>query len=127
MISVRKISLCSYSIVIKLTFNVKYLENIWEIRQWCQTVNGRRKTTRERFSDIFKMATVRHLGLVMSTFGQPTKRIWWSLSLLKISLESYWSRCSSFDDMQVLIFITSLAFRMPIHAPKMVFWGNYIP
>ena len=73
------------------------------------------------------MATVRHLGLVMSTFGQPTKRIWWSLSLLKISLESYWSRCSSFDDMQVLIFITSLAFKMPIHAPKMGVLGELYP
>jgi len=37
--------------------------------------------------DIFQMATVRHLGFVTSTSGQPTKRIWWSL-LYKISLES---------------------------------------
>jgi len=38
--------------------------------------------------DIFKMATVHHLGFVMNMFGQSTKSIWWSLSLYKISLES---------------------------------------
>jgi len=28
---------------------------------------------------IFKMAAVRHLGLVLRVLGQPTKSIWWSL------------------------------------------------
>jgi len=41
-----------------------------------------------RFFDIFKLATVRHLGFVMSMFRQPTKSICWSLSLYRISLES---------------------------------------
>ena len=36
----------------------------------------------------FKIAAVRHLGLVMDIFGPPTKSIWWYLSLYKISLES---------------------------------------
>jgi len=53
------------------------------------------------FWDIFKMATLSHLGFVISMFGQPTKSIWWSLSLHKISLESM----HGFDNnMQALIF-----------------------
>jgi len=33
-----------------------------------------------------------------------------------------WNRCSSFDNMKFLMFIT-LGFKMPIQAPKMDFWG----
>ena len=40
------------------------------------------------FCDFSKMAAVRHLGFVMRAWGPPTKGIWWSLSLLKIWLES---------------------------------------
>ena len=34
----------------------------------------------------FKMAAVRHVGLVLRVLGPPTKSIWWSLSLCKIWL-----------------------------------------
>jgi len=41
-----------------------------------------------RFFDFSKMAAVHHLGFVLRVFGPPTKGIWWSLLLCKISLES---------------------------------------
>ena len=40
-----------------------------------------------QFFIFFKMAAVRHLGLVWDTFGPPTKGTWWSLSLCKIWLQ----------------------------------------
>jgi len=40
---------------------------------------------------ISNMATVRHLGFVMSMFRQLTNSIWWSLSLYKVR----WNGCSS--------------------------------
>ena len=46
----------------------------------------------------FKIAAVRHL--VLRAFRPPTKSICWSLSLCKFS----WNRCSSFDNMPVLMF-----------------------
>jgi len=69
--------------------------------------------------DFSKMADVRHLGFVMHVFGPPTKGIWWSLSLCKIS----WNRDSSFDNMQVLTFC-ELGLKMPINTPKIVFKGE---
>jgi len=41
-----------------------------------------------RFLNFFKMAAVRHFGLVVNVFGPLTEGIWWSLSLCKIWLES---------------------------------------
>jgi len=43
--------------------------------------NRSRDMTDFRF---LKMAAVRHLELVLRVLGQPTKSIWWSLSLCKI-------------------------------------------
>ena len=79
------------------------------------------------FFDIFKMAIVRHLGFVMSMFVQPTKTIWWSLSLYKISLESIGYTEGSITSLQVLIFNQfGLKMPRPIHAPKWRFCG-FIP
>jgi len=40
-----------------------------------------------QFFDFFKMLAVRHLGFVVSVFGQPSNGIWWSLSLYTNWLE----------------------------------------
>jgi len=36
------------------------------------------------------------------------------------------NRCSSFDNMQALIF-NEFGLKMPTHVPKWRFWGNYAP
>jgi len=56
----------------------------------CATFRGDQSN---RFLDmaifrIFKMAAVRHLGFVMRVFGQPTKGIWWSLTVCKSLFKS---------------------------------------
>jgi len=51
-----------------------------------------------------------------AVFGPPTKAIWWSLSLCKIIS----NQCSSFDNMQVLIFC-EFGVKTPIH-PQGGFW-----
>jgi len=42
------------------------------------------------------------------------------------SAEFGWNRCSSFDNMQVLIFC-ALDLEVPIYAPKKMFFGEYTP
>ena len=59
------------------------------------------------------MAAVRHL---VGVFGPPMESAWSSLPLCKNWLD----RCTSFDNMQVLLFC-ALGLKTPIHAPKNVF------
>jgi len=70
----------------------------------------------------FKMAAVRHLGLVLRMLGPPSKRTWWSLRLCK----NGGNRCRNFDSMQILIFCT-LSLKMPIYAPKIWVFGGFCP
>ena len=49
---------------------------------------------------IFKIEAVRHLEFVVRMLGPPTKSIWCCLTLCKMWLD----RCSSFDNMQVVVF-----------------------
>jgi len=64
------------------------------------------------FFDIFKMATDRHLGYVMSVFGQPTES-----ARLYLCTKFRCNRCRSVDDVQVLIF-SEFGLKAPIHATK---------
>jgi len=60
------------------------------------------------------MATVRYHGFVISKFEQPTKSIVFGLYR---GTKFRWNRCSTFDNMPVLIFI-EFGLKMPINAPK---------
>jgi len=66
----------------------------------------------------FKMASVCHLGCVCRIFGPPAKHILWSLLVCKICCNPR----SSFDIMKLWIF-HAFGLKMPIHAPKLRFWG----
>jgi len=76
--------------------------------------------------DIFnfsKMAAIRSLGFVVRVIGPLTKGIRWSLSLCNIF---GWNRCSSFHNLQVLIFC-KLDLKMPIHVPELGILGDLTP
>jgi len=66
------------------------------------------------------------MAAVLRVFGPPTQSIWLSLPLAKFG----WNRCSSFDNMLVLIFCAlSLKIGLLIYASKMFFFlggGNLI-
>jgi len=69
--------------------------------------------------DIFIIATVRHLGFVMSKFREPTKSIWWLLSLYKMGIDAVVSIiCKCW-------YLTSLAWKFLFTPPKWRFWGLY--
>jgi len=70
----------------------------------------------------FKMAAVHHLGLIWGICGPPTESTWWSLSLCEFGYD----RFSSFDNINVSIFGV-FGLKMPIHAPKLEFWGYLTP
>jgi len=89
-------------------------KNASSCRILCKSVKALRRYGRFRF---FKMAAVRHLGFVILLFGPPTKCILLVFVTAKFGL----NRCSSFDNMQVLIFWV-LSLKMPIHAH---FWGVF--
>jgi len=62
------------------------------------------QTVALRYGDLtvfFKMAAVRHLGFVGRVLGPPTKTTWWSFCRYA---KFGWNRCSTFDNMKVLIF-----------------------
>jgi len=59
----------------------------------------------------FKTSAVSSLVFRIRLFEPPMKNIWWSLSLCKFGL----NLCSSFNNMQVLIF-RALGLKMPIQA-----------
>jgi len=63
------------------------------------------------------MAAVCHLGFVM-TFGPPTK----VFGGIDYCTQFRWNQCSSFGNMQVLIF-NEFLWKMPIHASKMQIFG----
>ena len=65
------------------------------------------------------MAAVRHLGFIGRVLGPPTKTV---LGGLYRFAKFGWNRCSTFDNMKVLIFC-AFGLKMPIHAPKIVFLG----
>jgi len=70
-----------------------------------------------------KIAAVRHLGFLVWVIGPPTKAFGGLYHCTKFG----WSRCSSFDNMQVLVFCDS-GLKTPIHAPfGRVFWGHISP
>ena len=71
------------------------------------------------FKFFFKLAAVRHLGLLGAYLDHP----WRVLGGLYLCVKFGWNRCSSFDNMRVLIFC-ALGLKMPIHSQKMVFGGN---
>jgi len=56
-----------------------------------------------RFFDFSKMAAVRHIGFVMHVLDHPRR----AFGGLYHSAKFGWNRCSSFDNMQVLMFATS--------------------
>jgi len=70
------------------------------------------RVCQRQLSYLFKMAAIRHLGFVMRMFISPTKSIWRSLSI----------RCSSFDNMPILMFC-EFGLKMPIHAFLGDFYG----
>ena len=77
-----------------------------------------------RFNSFFTMAAVRHLGFVGRVLGPPTKTTWWSFCRYA---KFGWNRCSTFDNMKVLIFC-AFGLKTPIHAPKIgFFWGDLTP
>jgi len=65
------------------------------------------------FRSFLKMAAVRHHGFVMCMFGHPRKVFLVFITNAKFG----WNRCSSFNDMQVLIF-DEFCLKVPIHAPN---------
>jgi len=75
-----------------------------------------------RFFSIFKMAAVRHLGFVWGIFGPLTVSIWGLYQSAKFGDD----RCSSFYNMNISIF-GPFGWKMPIHAPKIVFFGQFDP
>jgi len=69
-----------------------------------------------------KMAAVRHLGFVLRVLGLYPRRVFGGLcECAKFGC----NRRSNFDTMQILIFCT-LSLKMPIHAPKIGFFGGGI-
>jgi len=72
---------------------------------------------------ILKMAAVRHLGFVGGIFGPPSVSIW-GVSIALQNLVYY--RCSSFYNMNILIF-GPFGWKMPIHAPKIGVFGQFDP
>ena len=70
------------------------------------------------------MAAVRHLGFVMCVFGAPTKGI----CDLYHCAKSGWNRCSSFDNMQFLLF-RELGLETPVYAVTPQNWrfGGFDP
>jgi len=73
-----------------------------------------------RLFDFSKMAAVRHVGFVMCVFGRRAFGGLYHCAKLGCN------RCSSFDNMQVLI-VCEFGLKTPIHAPKMFFWGGFDP
>ena len=70
----------------------------------------------------FKMAAVRHLGFVLRVLEPPTKTIGGLYDCAKFGC----NRRSNFDSTQISIFCT-LSLKMPIHAPKIGFFGGFCP
>jgi len=64
------------------------------------------------------MAAVRHLGLA-DAYWDHLRRL---LSGLYRCAKFGWNRCSTFDNMKVLIFC-AFGLKTRIRAPKIVFWG----
>ena len=57
-----------------------------------------------------KIVAARHSWFIWQRLGPPTKNTWLSLSFCKIG----WNRCSSFDNMKVVIFC-AFGLKTPIH------------
>jgi len=72
----------------------------------------------------FKMAAVRHLGSFLGVFEPPTVK--WVLGGLYLSAKFDYDRWSSFYNMNISISHT-FGWKMLIHAPKIVFWGQFDP
>ena len=70
----------------------------------------------------FKMAAIRHLGLVLRVLDHP-RRV---LSSLCDCAKFDGNRCSNFNSMQILIFCR-LSLKMPIYAPKLGVFGAFGP
>ena len=66
----------------------------------------------------FKMAAVRQVGFVIRLY-RPSRIVFGGLCHYA---KFGWNRCSSFDNMQIVIF-RELGLKMLIHAPFGVFWG----
>ena len=73
-----------------------------------------------RYGDLlmyFKIASSVILDL-LDSLKPPTKSICWSYHCAKFG----WNRCTSFDNMEVLIFCV-FGLKTTIHAPKIKVWG----
>ena len=69
----------------------------------------------------FKIGTVLHLGFVMCILNHPRRVFCGIYRCAKFG----WNRCSSLDNMQVLIF-NEFGLKMPIHAPNGGFKRFYL-
>jgi len=70
----------------------------------------------------YKMAAVRHLGLVLCMLGSHKEYL-----VVFVTVKNFCcNRCSNFDSMQILIFCT-LSLKTPIHAPKIGVFGGFYP
>ena len=75
-----------------------------------------------RFIDFSKMAAVRHLGFAGRVFGPRTN----STLSLKRCTKFGCNRCSSFDNMVILI-LHPFGLKTPIRAPKKGLWETFDP
>jgi len=70
----------------------------------------------------FKMAAIRHLDLFCVYLDHPRRAFVGLCHCAKFG----WNRCSSFDNMPVLMFC-EFGLKMPIHAPFWVVFGGFDP
>ena len=76
-----------------------------------------------RFNGFFKMAAVHHLGFIdlSGAYWDHPRRL---LGGLYRYAKFGWNRCSTFDNMKVLIFC-AFGLKTPIHAPKIGVFGGF--